>query len=201
MLTTQDAIETLLLTRSRGATSRLRIAFYKALGMTIGRHNRMEKVRCRRASKIVVGSGNAFSDGCWLWPINSCPDADIFPRPHILIGDNNFFNRDVMLDACGQIRIGNGNMFGPRVYIADSNHNFDTYHSPTELPMKIGTVKIGNNCWIGANAAILSNTILGDNCIVAAGAIVTRSFPSGSVVAGVPARLIRALTQHSSIIA
>lgn len=192
----RDKIEALLLTKSRGATSRLRIGLYKLLGMTIGCRNRMEKVRCRKVSRIVIGDGNAFSDGCWLWPINAAQDSSDSARPRIVIGNGNYFNRDVMLDACGQILIGNGNMFGPRVYIADSNHGFDACRAPAELPMKTGAVKIGNNCWIGAHATILSGVELGDNCVVAAGAVVTKSFPAGSVVAGVPARLVRALPQY-----
>jgi maltose O-acetyltransferase len=187
-------IETLLLTQSRGAASRLRVWFYRFLGMTIGQRNRLEKIRCRNVSRIVIGNGNAFSEGCWLWPLSSSRDEADRPGPKISIGDGNYFNRDVMLDACGQIAIGNCNMFGPRVYVADSNHSFDARHRPSELPMKAGSVRIGDRCWIGAHAAILSNVELGDNCVVAAGAVVTKSFPAGSVVAGVPARLVRALS-------
>jgi len=57
--------------------------------------------------------------------------------------------------------------------------------------MERGKVCIGNGCWIGAKAVILKDVILGDRCVVGAGAVVTRSFAAGSVIAGVPARLIR----------
>ena len=57
--------------------------------------------------------------------------------------------------------------------------------------MDLGSVLIGNGCWIGAKAVILKDVTLGDCCVVAAGAVVTRSFPEGSVVAGVPARLLK----------
>jgi maltose O-acetyltransferase len=57
--------------------------------------------------------------------------------------------------------------------------------------MQKGHIKIGNRCWIGAKAIILKDVELGDGCVVAAGAVVTRSFPSGSVIAGVPARPIQ----------
>jgi acetyltransferase-like isoleucine patch superfamily enzyme len=56
--------------------------------------------------------------------------------------------------------------------------------------MKKGQVKIGSRCWIGAKAAILKDVELGDGCVVGAGAVVTKSFPSNSVVAGVPARSV-----------
>ena len=62
---------------------------------------------------------NAFTQGCWLWPDDS--DSD---ELRIRIGDRNYFNRNLMIDACGLVEIGDSNMFGPDVYITDSNHRF-----------------------------------------------------------------------------
>lgn len=55
---------------------------------------------------------------------------------------------------------------------------------------RVGRVKIGDNCFIGAEAIILPNTEIGDNCIVGAGAVVTKDIKAGSVVAGNPAKVI-----------
>lgn len=52
-------------------------------------------------------------------------------------------------------------------------------------------VRIGKNCFIGGNSLIMPGVVIGDSCIVAAGAIVTRDVPEGSIVAGNPARVIR----------
>ncbi|HBB86424.1 MAG TPA: hypothetical protein DC047_02280 [Blastocatellia bacterium] len=98
-----------------------------------------------------------------------------------------------MIDACGRVEIGDENMFGPDIYITDSNHTFGEKLSPQALPMQVGTVRIGNYCWIGARAVILKDVELGDYCVVAAGAVVTRSYPAGSVIAGVPAKLLQQL--------
>ena len=95
-----------------------------------------------------------------------------------------------MIDACGYVEIGDSNMFGPDVYIADSNHTFGGGVAPQKLPMAVGKVRIGNNCWIGAHVIILKDVELGDSCVVGAGAVVTKSFPAGSVLAGVPAKLM-----------
>ncbi|HEY6111214.1 MAG TPA: acyltransferase [Chthoniobacterales bacterium] len=177
-------IEPLFLRIPRGLTSRVRLAMYRVLGMKQGERNRMEGGgRCRRLRQIEIGSYNAFTQGCWLWP----EDTE-FDGIRIRIGDGNYFNRNLMIDACGYVEIGNQNMFGPDVYIADSNHAFRPGVSPKTLPMQKGTVKIGSNCWIGAKAIILKNVELGDGCVVAAGAVVTKSFPAGSVIKGVPAR-------------
>ena len=95
-----------------------------------------------------------------------------------------------MIDACGLVVIGNNNMFGPDVYITDSNHQFGQGMAPAEHPMDRGSVRIGNRCWVGAKVVILKGVELGDGCVVAAGAVVTRSVKPGQVVAGVPARPI-----------
>ena len=111
-------LEVILLRLPRGLASRFRIFFYCLLGMKLGRGNRMEgKGRCRRLSQIEIGDYNAFTQGCWLWPL----DAP-FAGTRIKIGSGKYFNRNLMVDACGYVEIGDNNMFGPDVYIADSNH-------------------------------------------------------------------------------
>jgi acetyltransferase-like isoleucine patch superfamily enzyme len=177
-------VEPLFLRVPRGATSRVRLLLYRALGMRLGKRNRIEGGgRVRRCSQIAIGDFNAFTQGCWLWP----EDTD-FAGTRIRIGNSNYFNRNVMIDACCLVAIGDHNMFGPDVYVTDSNHQFRAGFSPGELPMDRGTVAIGNRCWIGAKAVILKGVQLGDGCVVAAGAVVTRSVEAGAVVAGVPAR-------------
>jgi maltose O-acetyltransferase len=182
--------EPYLLKSPRGLMSRLRVWCYRRLGLKAGTRNRMEAVRCRRLSQIEIGSHNAFTEGCWLWP-----DDAHYEGVRIRIGDRNYFNRNVMIDACGSVEIGSDNMFGPDIYITDANHRFGDGLLPSQHPMDTGRVKIGNGCWIGAKAVILKNVELGDYCVVGAGAVVTKSFPNGSVVAGVPARLQKNLEQ------
>lgn len=176
--------EAWLLRVPRGLASRVRLACYRALGMKQGVGNRMEGGgRCRRVDQVQIGSFNAFTQGCWLWP-----QDDHYDGVRIRIGDRNYFNRNVMIDSCGSIDIGSDNLFGPDVYITDSNHTIGIGITPKAAPMRTGRVTIGNGCWIGAKAVILRDVELGDGCVVAAGAVVTRSVPPGHVVGGVPAR-------------
>ena len=177
------ALEVWLLRIPRGLVSRVRLLAYRAMGMRIGVRNRMEGGgRCRRLTQIEIGDFNAFTQGCWLWP----EDTDC-GHVRIRIGNRNYFNRNLMIDACGGVEIGDDNMFGPDIYITDSNHRFGDEVAPARMPMNAGRVRIGNRCWIGAKAIILKDVELGDGCVVAAGAVVTKSFSPGSVVAGVPA--------------
>lgn len=176
--------EALLLRIPRGAMSRVRLMMYRLLGMRLGERNRIEGGgRVRRCSQISIGDHNAFTQGCWLWPEDTDSSAI-----RIRIGNGNYFNRNVMIDACNLVEIGHNNMFGPDIYVTDSDHSVAAGVSPKDLPMRYGTVRIGNNCWIGAKAVILKNVALGDGCVVAAGAVVNRSVEPGQVVAGVPAR-------------
>jgi acetyltransferase-like isoleucine patch superfamily enzyme len=187
------SLESLLLKSSRGLASRIRIFCYRVLGLRAGPRNRMESGRCRRLAQIQIGEMNAFTQGFCLWPEDS-----EFDGVRIQIGSHNYFNRNLMIDACGRVEIGDENMFGPDVYITDSNHDIKAGVSPQKLPMRVGGVKIANRCWIGAKAVILKDVELGDGCVVGAGAVVTQSFPAGSVVAGVPARLIRTVGSTDS---
>jgi acetyltransferase-like isoleucine patch superfamily enzyme len=171
----------------RGLMSRFRISLYRALGMKIGKKNRIEGGgRVRRCSQIEIGVYNSFSAGAWIWPEDSECD-----RVRIRIGDLNYFAHNVKIDACNSITIGSNNMFGPNIFLTDSDHSVELTHTPKSGPMSRGILRIGDDCWIGANVAILKDVELGDGCVVAAGAVVTRSFPPNSIVGGVPAKLIR----------
>ena len=171
-----------------GLKSRIKIFIYRFFGMKIGKKNRFEGGKCRALNTIVIGNNNAFFGGGYaLWPVLENENNNI----KILIKNDSMFNRNFFIDACGYVEIGNGCMIGPDVYITDSNHQYQFGISPRLLPMNIGKVIIGDNCWIGAKSIILKNVELGENCVVAAGSVVTKSFPPGCIVAGVPAKLIK----------
>jgi acetyltransferase-like isoleucine patch superfamily enzyme len=90
------------------------------------------------------------------------------------------------IQGANGIEIGDNTIFAAGIKIISSNHqpgNMDGWVE--ERP-----IKIGKNCWIGANAVILPGVELGDHVIVGAGAIVTKSFPSGVIIAGNPARIL-----------
>lgn len=185
-------LESLIFRQYYGLLSRFRVAFYRCFGMKIGSGNRLENIRARRPAQIELGRGNSLTDGCWLWPIDAGYDG-----VRIRVGEGNYFNRDCMLDACGYIQIGDRNMFGPGVYITDANHAMPEGGSIVEGHMDVGQVVIGNDCWLGAKAVILKDVVLGDRCVVGAGAVVNKSFAAGSVIVGVPARLVKVLQHHA----
>lgn len=87
------------------------------------------------------------------------------------------------------INIGDNSIFAPGVKIISANHDLNDLSKHK----KSSSILIGENCWLGANAIILPGVELGDNVIVAAGAVVNSSFKSNVVIGGVPAKVLKEL--------
>ncbi|WP_285060296.1 acyltransferase [Pedobacter ginsengisoli] len=86
------------------------------------------------------------------------------------------------------IVIGDNTIFAPGVKVISANHSKQDYHEHD----KVGPLIIGQNCWLGANSVLLPGVEIGNNVIVAAGSVVTKSFGSDLVIGGVPAKIIKA---------
>ena len=93
----------------------------------------------------------------------------------------------------GKVIIGNDVMMGPNVSIFTANHAFDR----TDIPMdqqgmsEEGPVIIEDDVWIGANSILLKGDHVGKGAIIAAGAVVTKDVPSGAIVGGNPAKVLK----------
>jgi len=98
------------------------------------------------------------------------------------------------IQAINGIYVGKNTRVGPGVKIISANHNFYDYDKHDPAP----PIKIGENCWIGANAVILPGVELGDHTIVAAGSVVTNNFLEGNcIIGGVPAKFIKKIGEYS----
>ena len=109
---------------------------------------------------------------------------------NIFFADRVFLNFGcVILDIC-PVRIGSGTKIGPGVQIVAADHPRDG--AGRETGLEFGRpVTIGKNVWIGAGAVILPGVEIGDDAVVGAGTIVTKSVGAGMTVVGNPARPIR----------
>ena len=107
---------------------------------------------------------------------------------NIKLGKNVFINSGCCFQDHAGIEIGDGTLIGHQVVIATLNHAQDPLSRADMFPKP---VKIGKNVWIGAHATILPGVTIGDNAIIAAGAVVTKDVENNVVVGGVPAKKIK----------
>jgi acetyltransferase-like isoleucine patch superfamily enzyme len=123
------------------------------------------------------------------WPVHYT--SQVYDAQNILIGIDAYpgIMKGCYITGKGGIIIGDYTQIAPNVIIVSANH--DVYDSRKHI---CKPVKIGKYCWIGAGAKIMPGVQLGDWTIVAAGAVVTKSFVEGHcIVAGVPAKKIKEL--------
>jgi acetyltransferase-like isoleucine patch superfamily enzyme len=109
----------------------------------------------------------------------------------LVIGDYALLTPGVRIMACDSIRIGNGCMFAHGAYVTDSD--WHGIYDRIAIPETPRPVRIGDNVWVGDRATVLKGVTIGDNSIVAAGAVVTRDVAANTVVAGNPARPVKEL--------
>ena len=107
------------------------------------------------------------------------------------IGKNVFINFDCTFLDLGGITIEDNVLIAPRVNIISEGHPISGQNRQSLVP---GAVRIKKNAWIGTAATILSGVTIGENSIVAAGAVVTKNVPANTIVGGVPAKVIKAIT-------
>lgn len=119
-------------------------------------------------------------------------------KPNLKIGDNVSIGEYSHITCTNNIRIGNGVLTGRFVLITDNSHGNLTEEEADIPPLSReihskGPILIGDNVWIGDKATILPNVTIGKGSIIAANAVVTKDVPEYSVVAGVPAKIIKTL--------
>jgi acetyltransferase-like isoleucine patch superfamily enzyme len=163
----------------------------RALG-ALGNLSRMEWPRQLQGRRhIHIGAATYIKSNGFIGAIAKYAGRQY--TPEVRIGDHVYIGRNAYITCCNRVSIGNGAVLSEHVYITDLNHGFDPAAGlimSQGLESK-GPVAVGENCFLGYRVAVMPGVTLGDWCIVGANSVVTHSFPAYSMIAGVPARLIR----------
>lgn len=127
---------------------------------------------------------------------NIYPSVQIYSPKHVRLGRNSVINGFVHIWGAGGVEVGDDSLIAAHTVITSQTHTVDALQKGQRYreTLEVYPVRIGKNVWIGSNVTILPGIEIGDNAIVAAGAVVTKSVPSNTLVAGVPARAIRVLS-------
>jgi acetyltransferase-like isoleucine patch superfamily enzyme len=150
-----------------------------------------QKVLITGNGEVTIGNGCSF--GYKLGGFNRQGVIEIQPRyksARILFGDNVKTNNNLFLCSANYIEIGSKTLIGLNVVIMD--HDAHGSHPEERQNLgSVGKVIIGKNVWIGNNVTILKDSFIGDNTIVALGAVVSGKFPSNVIIGGIPAKIIK----------
>ena len=129
-------------------------------------------------SKLIINGSVFAGPGTYI---------EINKNASIEFGDKIYINSDSKFISCSGISIGAGSVISWEVEINDSD-----WHRIVRNDYEVSKpIEIGNRVWIGSRATILKGVKVGSGTVIAAGAVVTRDVPEHSLVAGVPARIIR----------
>ncbi len=171
-----------------GKGASIRYAKYLSVGKDFIIEDYAE-LNCMARERIIIGDRVTIGRNAIIRPVNIY-GSEI--GVGLKIGNNSSIGPYSYIGCSGLIEIGNNVIMSPRVSIYSENHLFDDKET---LIMKQGVkrefVKIEDNCWIASNSVILAGVTIGEGSVVASGSVVTKDVPPGSIVAGVPAKVIK----------
>jgi acetyltransferase-like isoleucine patch superfamily enzyme len=165
---------------------------FESLGSNLSIHHTTLLNR-RMAPAIRLGNSLMIRKDAW---INTFDISDGEGQPKIIIDDNCLIGARDVISAKNLIHIEHDVIIGTSVLIQDHNHAYEDISRPIRAQGLTagGKIRIEQGCWIGHGAAIVCNQdelVIGRNSVIAANALVTKSFPPYSVIVGNPARLVR----------
>lgn len=165
----------------------VRVAYSKSIrlgkGVSIGANTR---ILALSSDGISIGPGATIRENAWI----QCASSPANPGVSLNIGRGAYIGPGSVIGVGGPITIGDECQIGASFIVVAENHAVDDY-GPSSTTVSRQGINIGAGCWIGHRVTVLDGVTLGKRCTVGAGAVVTKSFPPGSVIGGVPARLLR----------
>ena len=146
------------------------------------------KINAMGTGKVLLGNAVSIGDYSRLIIGTSLNQLGSFIKIGNYVGMGEF----AYIGGGGGVEIGDDCIIGQYFSVHPENHHF----SKTDIEIRRQGVSrkgitIGKDCWIGSKVTVLDGVRLGDHCVIAAGSVVTQSFPPYSIIAGVPAKMIK----------
>ncbi len=164
----------------------------KAKDLLFEFNNTRPSLRAER-EEIIRNMFGGVGKNCWIESPFNCDFGY-----NITVGDNFYTNTNCCILDCAKVTIGNNVWIGPNVGIYTPNHAFDSKERSDGYERSLPIV-IGDNVWIGGGVNIIGGVTIGGNSIIGAGSVVTKDIPSGVIVAGNPAKIIREITEKDKL--
>ncbi|MCF2946702.1 sugar O-acetyltransferase [Paraglaciecola aquimarina] len=156
-------------------------AVAKRLCQQFNRHDIDDRKGSRKIIESLVGS----YAGAWIEPDFYCDYGY-----NIHLGKNFYANHGVVILDTAPVTFGDDVMLAPGVLISTASHPLDPDKRKKGMETAL-PISIGNNVWVGMGAKILDGVTIGDNAVIAAGAVVNKNVAANTIVAGVPAKVIK----------
>lgn len=111
----------------------------------------------------------------------------------VILKDGVFVNAGTRIEAMNFVIIGKNVLIGPNAFISDRSHEYHDIGEPVSKQgyYSKGGLVIGEGSWIGINAAILGNVVIGKHCVIGANTVITKNIPDYSVVVGNSGRIVK----------
>jgi acetyltransferase-like isoleucine patch superfamily enzyme len=170
----------------RGVTVKCSRKFFAGKGLVIGNYCYIDALS---AEGIIAGDNVSIGRNT----IIECTGNLQHLGKGLKVGNNVGLGTDNFFGCAGGIEIGHDTIIGNFVSFHSENHKFESIQIPIRLQgVSHQGIKIGNNCWIGAKVTILDGAILGNDCILAAGAVLKAGiYPDRGIYGGIPAALLK----------
>ena len=141
-------------------------------------------LECLDDGRLEIGPHTLLEPGCWI---------TIGDNARVAIGEGCFLNLGTMVAAVDRIEIGDHVMFANNCFVGDSDHRYDDPTKPVTWQgfEPQGPVRIGSNCWFGANCVVTSGVEIGERCVIGANSVVTEDLPPRVIAAGSPAKPLK----------
>lgn len=159
--------------------------------ITFGKNVTIEKcttIDGYATNKLQIGDGSRIG----AYSLITCTSHMSKYGKGIIIGSNSAIGQFSEFGASGGIVIGNDVIMGSYISFHSENHNFNnTSKLIREQGVTSRGIILGNNIWVGAKVTFLDGCVVGDNSVIAAGAVVNGIFPNNVVIGGIPAKILK----------